>query len=112
MNIWRRIMRAVALISAALAGNWLGAQLHRAMTGRPAHGIVYRHVDDQGRKVESVPVSANFYPALLCGALGQPRWAFSFLGGVAMSLVVGDALEDRLMAWVVRTRPAIARLIA
>lgn len=107
MNVCRPIVQAVAVTAGALAGNWVGAWLHRATTGRPAHGIVYRHDDLAGRKVKSIPMSTTFYPALLSAALGRPRWAFSFLGGLVVSLVLGDALEDRLMAWAVGRMPRV-----
>ena len=102
-------LETAAVVVAALTGNWLGARAHQAMTGRTAHGIVYAGVDDRGRALTSFPVSANFYPALLCAGLGRPRWLYALLAGFLVSLAAGDALQDRLMSWTLRAhrgRPA------
>ena len=101
----RHILAVASVVVAALAGNWLGARLHTAITGQQAHGIIYHHVDGNGRKLTTVPVSANFYPALLFGGMGRPRWAFTFAGGFATSLVLGDALQTRLMRHVAQRLP-------
>lgn len=105
MNVYRIIVRVAAIPAAAIAGNCVGAWLHRVTTGRPAHGIVYRNENLGGRKVRSIPMSTTLYPALLCSAFGRPRWAYSFLGGLVVSLVAGDILEDRLMAWAAGRMP-------
>jgi hypothetical protein len=99
----RWLLNFLKVIGAALAGNWIGAQLHTRITGEHASGVVYRYTDEQGLTYQNIPVSSNFTPAVLLSFLGKPGWVFAFLGGLLMSLVFGDRLEKPLMTWIIKT---------
>ncbi len=41
--------------------------------------------------MRNVPVVTKFYPALVIGLLGKPRWLNAFLGGI----VTGGLIDER-----------------
>ena len=101
MKILKPIYTILAVVGAALAGNWIGAQIHFLLTGKPAHGIIFRYTDERGKTYTNVPVSTNFYPAIAASFFGRPPWLFAFLGGVIASLLMGDRFQRIMMKSIV-----------
>ena len=92
MVVIRILLQIVSVPVAALAGNWLGGHVRATLTGQPVQSVRFRHTTADGRTIINIPVVTKFYPALVAGALGKPRWLYAFLGGVA----TGGLLDDRL----------------
>jgi len=90
----------LSVVSSALLGNWLGAQIRTRLTGQPTAGVIIHYKDEIGNEYLTLPVHTNFIPALLCARIGRPRWMFSFLGGLLASLVMGDIYERCLLEWI------------
>jgi len=90
----------LSVVSAALFGNWLGAQIRTRLTSQPTSGVIIHYKDERGNEYLTLPVHTNFIPAILCARIGRPRWMFSFLGGLLASLVMGDIYEKYLLEWI------------
>ena len=93
--------RLAIVLAAALAGNWAGDQARARATGKPGHQWRFVYNGGQGETQIAInPVLTNFVPALLLGLALRPGWLWAFLGGAAISGLVGDRFEhlvnDRL----------------
>jgi hypothetical protein len=96
MGLLSGLVEIVSMAIAALAGNWAGGQIRSSLTGKPVQSIRFQHMLADGRTVGNIPVVTKFYPALLVGLLGKPRWLYAFLGGCAMGGFVSDRYERLL----------------
>jgi hypothetical protein len=86
-------MKVLMLPLSALLGSWLGGQLRFILTGTRVQTIQFHYTTDEGHKMTNSPVATKFYPALLSGFLGKPRWLFAFLGGILAGGLIPDHLE-------------------
>lgn len=96
MGILRWLFRGMLVIGSALAGNWLGGQLRSTITGQRVQSLSFQYKTPQGRTIRNTPVVTKFYPALLLGSVGRPRWLFAFLGGLATGVLLSDRYERLL----------------
>ena len=95
MFILRFIIKTIAVVAAALAGNWLGEQVHSWATGEPARDLRYIHTNEAGDVVIALkPRLSNFIPAVLAGVVAKPSWFWAFIAGVFASAILGDRYEQ------------------
>ncbi|HBX68863.1 MAG TPA: hypothetical protein DEH25_05625 [Chloroflexi bacterium] len=108
MKVLRVIFGMLTTAGAAFAGNWIGGQIRSRVTGETVQTIRFEHTTESGLHINSFPVSTKLYPALLFALVGQPRWLFSFLGGVLASLYIEDKYEalflERVIAPLIENR--------
>lgn len=95
--MFKFLSNLVSISAAALAGNWIGAQVHYIFTGQPTYAIQSEYTASSGLKLRNMPVITKFYPALLLTVFGKPRWFFGFLGGLLTGILVDDQLEDMIL---------------
>ena len=93
MRFFRFIFALIVIPAAALAGNWVGGQIHLRVTGQTKAVIHYVHTTASGLRMDNYPVNTKFFPALLFSLFGKPRWLFAFLGGILASLWIDDEYE-------------------
>ena len=96
MIVLRILFNIVSVIGAALAGNWLGGEIRSLLTGESVQSIRFQHITPGGREISNIPVITKFYPALLFGLLGNPRWAYTLLGGMVTGWLIDDDYERLL----------------
>jgi hypothetical protein len=105
-HLIRLIASIVSTLTAALLGNWLGDQLRCRITGEAGHQWRFAHTGSQGETQIAInPVLTNFIPALLLGLLLRPGWLWAFLGGAAISGLVGDRFEHPVTAKLAKSSP-------
>jgi hypothetical protein len=93
MFLVRILVKLISIVTAVLAGNWLGGELRFRLTGEPVQSIQFRHTLADGRTISNIPVVTKFYPALLMGLLRKPHCLRAFLAGVATGALVDDQAE-------------------
>lgn len=96
-RIFRIIFGLVSAIAAAWAGNWIGGQLRYLLTGERTQSLHFVHTASDGKKIDNYPVITKFYPGLLLGLAGRPRWLTALLGGTIAGLFVDDKYEAMLL---------------
>jgi hypothetical protein len=87
------LVKPISIVSAVLAGNWLGGKLRSSLTGERVQSIQFQHTLADGRKISNIPVVTKFYPALFIGLLRKPHPLRAFLAGVATGALVDDRAE-------------------
>ncbi len=97
MFVIRMLTKAISIVIAVLAGNWLGGELRFRLTGEQVQALQFQHTLADGRKISNIPVVTKFYPALLIGLLRKPHALRAFLAGVATGALVDDRAE--LLLW-------------
>ena len=107
MIVLRMLFEVVSVIVAALAGNWVGGQVRSGLTGQPVQSIRFQYTAADGRSVRNIPVVTEFYPAVLVGLFGKPRWLAAFLGGCIMGALVGDRYEHLLWQGLFEKTPSV-----
>ena len=101
MKIFGYLFGFLAVPAAALAGNWIGGQIRLLVTGERTAAIHYTHTTASGLRMDNYPVNTKFFPALLFGLFGRPRWLFAFMGGILASLWIDDKYEAIFMERVI-----------
>ena len=96
MVVLRFTLKAFSVITAALAGNWVGAQVRTLLTGQEVQAIRFRYTTAQGTTIHNIPVVTKFYPALGAAGLGRPRWLYAFAGGVMTGALIDERFERYL----------------
>ena len=94
MKILLTILRIIATVLAAHAGNWIGGQIKFQLTGKPVQTIRFQHTTAKGRKLDNYPVATKLYPTLLISLFGKPRWIFVLLGGILVGFFMDDRYEE------------------
>jgi hypothetical protein len=93
--ILRFLIKTIAVVAAALAGNWFGEQVRSWGTGEPARELRYFYTNEEGEIVVTLsPRLSNFIPAVLAGVVARPSWFWAFIAGVFASAVLGDRYEQ------------------
>ena len=110
MVVLRILFELVSVIVAALAGNWLGGEIRSGLTGQPVQSIRFQFTTAKGQTVSNIPVVTKFYPALLFGLLGTPRWLTAFLAGVVTGGLVDERYERLLWRQLEKGLPSSAVL--
>jgi hypothetical protein len=106
MVVLRILFEAVSAVVAALVGNWLGGEIRSSFTGQPVQSVRFQFITRDGRTVRNTPVVTKFYPALLLGLLGRPRWLYAFLGGLVMGGLVDERYERLLWRQLAKALPS------
>lgn len=99
MKIQKAFRSVLSVLLAALAGNWVGAQLRYLATGQTTSVLYTKYTNERGQTFSNAPVTTNFYPALLFARVGKPRWLFAFLGGALVTALIGDRFERYWLEW-------------
>ncbi|MFO8036693.1 MAG: hypothetical protein R6U57_08745 [Anaerolineales bacterium] len=89
----RLLIKICSVITAALAGNWLGGQIRTLWTGQEVQSIRFHYTNQEGKNVSNIPVATKFYPAAIGAGIGKPRWFFAFLAGVLAGALIDDTYE-------------------
>jgi hypothetical protein len=99
MGILRFLVNLIAVIAAALFGNYVGDRLRGRATGEEGHQFQFTHNSPDGETVVAVnPNLTNLAPAVLAGLLLRPGLAWAFLGGVIASGFLGEEYEEKARA--------------
>jgi len=107
MSIIRFFAGLFGIFAAAVLGNWVGDQLRARATGEKGHQFQVSHPSPDGDTTIAVkPNLTNFGPALLAGVLLRPHVAWSFLGGVLASGLLGERYENTTIEWLKSKMPA------
>jgi hypothetical protein len=93
MFLFRVVVKPISIVTAVLAGNWLGGAIRSNLTGEQVQSIQFRHTLADGRKISNIPVVTKFYPALFIGLQRKPHSLRAFLAGVATGALVDDRAE-------------------
>jgi len=96
MRLIKPVRKVIGVVCVAAAGTWVGAQLRSSLTGGEVQSLSIRHTTARGQTITNTPVVTQFYPALLAAGLGKPRWLYAFLGGIAVTALLGDRWEHQL----------------
>ena len=96
-SVFKSAFKAVSIILAAAAGNFVGDKLRAQVTQTPGHQLEFVQTDEYGNTfIAANLLLSNFLPAILVSLFARPRWAFAFLGGLVASFIMGDHYEDWL----------------
>lgn len=89
--------RILTILTAAMAGNYVGDKLRVQLTGESGHQLEFVHRDEHGNTfIAANLLLSNYLPAVLLAMVARPRTIFAFLGGMVFSFFLGDRYEDRL----------------
>lgn len=98
MRILKFILNTIAVLIAALVGNWVGERWRVLDTGEEGHELTVFHTGEEGQVTVAVnPVLTNFLPAILIGLVsGSAGWLSAFVAGVLTARFMGDQYEAQL----------------
>lgn len=91
------LIKICSVITAALAGNWLGGQIRSLWTGQEVQSIRFHYTNQEGKNVSNFPVATKFYPGVMGAAIGKPRWLYTFLAGILAGALVDDTYERHFL---------------
>lgn len=103
LPVLRLLGDVLAVLIAALAGNWAGDRIRRRVTRKPGHVLHVLRQDAGGEaRVVLNPLITNLLPALLMGLIARPGWLSAFLVGLMSSGWMGDRYEQSFYEWLRR----------